>query len=175
MSKKGSKTTSDYLPWEKAELLITQLYENEDYRMSLLVGCGCYFGLRVSELLSLTWNDIYLKQNLVVGERTIPIVKAFQKHIEKCHSALMICCLSEYCFLNRYGNTLSRQMVNRKLKKIKTTYKTPINNFSTHTLRKTWARKTYEEEGGGERALLLIAHAMNHSSSKYTKRYMGLE
>ena len=183
MSRLHSSTTADYLPWSKAMFLVKRLYEDGEYRMSLMIGCGCFFGLRISDLLTLTWEDVLKKEKLALRERktgkrrVILINQSFQGHIRRCCKALHVKDLSEYCFLNRYGKVISRQMVNRKLKWYKVKYRMPIGNFSTHTFRKTWARKIYEnelKEGRGEMALLKLSELMNHSSPAITRRYIGL-
>lgn len=56
MSLKNSYTTSDYLQWDSATTLVRKLYRDKNYRISLLIGCGIFFGLRISDLLRLTWN-----------------------------------------------------------------------------------------------------------------------
>ncbi len=71
MSTLHSNTKADFLTWEETTLLIKKLYDDEEYRMSLMVGCGFFFGLRISELLSLTWEDILQKEKIMVhDERT---------------------------------------------------------------------------------------------------------
>ena len=178
-----SSTTADYLPWSKAVMLVKSLYNDGEYRMSLLVGCGCFFGLRISDLLTLTWEDILRTSDLALRERktgkrrVILINKSFQGHIRKCYRALGVKEESQHCFLNRYGQVISRQMINRKLKWYKVKYRLPIGNFSTHTFRKTWARKIFEnelKEGRGEMALLKLSELMNHSSPAVTRIYIGL-
>ncbi len=184
MSTLHSNTTASHLPWEEAMLLINHLYDDGEYRMSLLISCGCFLGLKISELLSLTWNDLLQEETIPtctpapVIKRMVLIDKSFKRHIRKCHDALDVKDCSEHCFLNRYGNIISRQMINRKLKWYKTKYRLPISNFSTHSFRKTWARKIYDtefEKGRGEMALLRLAESMNHSSPAVTWRYIGLE
>lgn len=54
MSQKHSYTTADYLPWDTMLNLTHRLYKDGKYRMSLLVACGSFFGLRISDLLSLS-------------------------------------------------------------------------------------------------------------------------
>ena len=81
------------------------------------------------------------------------------------------------CFLNRYGAIVSLQMVNWEFKAIRVRYHLGIDNFSTHTMRKTWARKIYENEnaeGRGDMALLKLSELMNHSAPSITRRYIGL-
>lgn len=183
MSAKHSYTTADYLEWDTATLLVRKLYKDKNYRMSLLVGCGIFFGLRISDLLALSWAQILNNDSFVVYEhktgkrREIRINKGFQEHIKDCYSALRIKDDSEPCFLNRYGSVISLQMVNRHFKEIRVRYQIRINNFSTHSLRKTWARKIYENEnaeGRGEMALMKLSEMLNHSAPNITRRYIGL-
>lgn len=183
MSARHSYTTADYLPWEVAMNLIRKLYKDEKYRMSLLIGCGCFFGLRISDLLSLTWEQILNEPSFAVIEkktgkrREIRINAGFQEHIRDCYAALNIKDDKQACFLNRYGSVMSLQRINKALKEIRARYQVKVSNFSTHSLRKTWARKIYENEnaeGRGELALLKLSEIMNHSSPAITRRYIGL-
>lgn len=183
MSQKHTFTTADYITWDTATNLVRKLYRNGDYRMSLFIGCGIFFGLRVSDLLSLTWNQILNDDEFVIYEkktdkrRVIRINIGFKAHIKDCFNALEIKNRDECCFLNRYGGIISLQMINRHFKDIKVKYQLKINNFSTHSLRKTWARKVYENEnsqGRGDMALLKLSEIMNHSCPSITRRYIGL-
>lgn len=183
MSAKHSYTTADYLPWDSAMALVRKLYRDGNYRMSLLIGCGCFFGLRISDLRQLTWRQILDKDEFVVYEqktgkrRVIRVNKGFQWHIKDCHDAMKVRNDDRPCFLNRYGSIISLQMVNREFKSIRVKYQLRIDNFSTHTMRKTWARKIYENEnaeGRGDMALLKLSELMNHSAPNITRRYIGL-
>ncbi len=183
MSQKHTYTTADYITWDAATNLVRKLYRNGDFRMSLFIGCGIFFGLRVSDLLPLKWSQILGNDEFVIVEkktdkrRIIRINGGFKAHIMDCYKALEIQDMNEPCFLNRYGNIVSLQMINRHLKRVKVKYQLRINNFSTHSLRKTWARKVYENEnsqGRGEMALLKLSEIMNHSCPSITRRYIGL-
>ncbi len=183
MSQKHTFTTADYITWDTATNLVRKLYRNGDYRMSLFVGCGIFFGLRVSDLLSLTWSKILGEDEFVLYEkktnkrRVIHINSGFQAHARDCFNALGINNEDEFCFLNRYGGLISLQMINRNLKAIKVKYQVRIRNFSTHSLRKTWARKIWENEnaqGRGEQSLVILSEVMNHSSVAITRRYLGI-
>lgn len=50
--------TSDYLDFDTATALVRKLYREEKYALSLLIGCGIFFGLRISDLLSLRWEQL---------------------------------------------------------------------------------------------------------------------
>ena len=183
MSAKHTYTTADYISWDVATNLVRKLYRCGDYRMSLFIGCGIFFGLRVSDLLTLTWNQVLSNEEFVIIEkkttkrRVIRINAGFKAHAMDCYKALSVKDINEPCFLNRYGDVISLQMINRSLKSIKVKCQVKVNNFSTHSLRKTWARKIYENEnsqGRGEMALLKLSELMNHSSPAITRRYIGL-
>lgn len=183
MSAKYSYTTADYLPWDIAMNLVRRLFRDERYRMSLLLGCGFFFGLRISDLLTLTWDKILNVEDFTIFEhktgkrRVIRVNSGFQRHIRDCHSALHIKDDSQFCFLNKYGEIISLQMINREMKGIKCVYRLPIINFSTHSMRKTWARKIWENEntsGRGEQSLVVLSEIMNHSSVAITRKYLGL-
>ena len=163
--------------------LVRKLYNDGNYRMSLLLGCGFFFGLRISDLLSLTWEKILSQDSFEINEhktgkrREVRINKGFQKHIQDCHAAMDIKDDSTFCFRNRYGGVLSIQMINREFKAIKFKYRVKVGNFSTHTMRKTWGRQIWEQEneqGRGEMALLKLSELMNHSAPSITRRYIGL-
>lgn len=183
MSLKHSNATADYLPWNDAMTLVRKLYKDGNYRMSLLLGCGFFFGLRISDLLTLTWDMILNKDSFTISEhktgkhREVRINKGFQQHIQDCHASMNIKDDSKPCFRNRYGGVLSLQMINRDFKAIKFKYRLKVGNFSTHTMRKTWGRQIWEmenAEGRGEMALLKLSELMNHSAPSITRRYIGL-
>lgn len=182
MSVKNSNTTSDYLQWDSAMNLIHRLYKDGEYRMSLLIGCGCFFGLRISDLLSLTWKQVLcedgtftLNEKKTGKRRTIKVNANFKKHIEDCHSALCIADDNEHCFISRKGRVYTTQRINVKLKYIKVKYGLKVGNFSTHSLRKTFGRKVFESAGQqAEVALVRLMELFNHSSVAITKCYLGL-
>ena len=69
----------------------------------------------------------------------------------------------------------STQRINVLLKEMKERYHLKIDNFSTHTLRKTFGRKVVEMAGeNAEVALIKLMELFNHSSLAITKRYLGL-
>jgi integrase len=181
MSRKNSHTTSDALQWNDALNLIHRLYRDGNYRLSLLIGCGCFFGLRISDLRTLRWNMLLDGEKFELNEkktgkyRVVKINQDFQKHIRECYDALRITDPSEYCFLSTKKVVFSTQRINVLLKEIKQRYNLKIENFSTHTLRKTFGRKVVEMAGeNAEVALIKLMELFNHSSLAITKRYLGL-
>ncbi len=181
MSLKNSRTTADYIEWDTMVDLVHRLYDDGMYRYSLLVGCGSLFGLRVSDLRALKWEQLLDSPRLSLIEkktgkrRDIKINASFQRHIRDCYNALNISHTDEYCFLNSRGNVLSTQMINRQLKIIKARYNLDVEHFSTHSFRKTFGRKVVESAGEhSEMALIKLSEIFNHSSPMITRRYLGL-
>ena len=88
--------TSDYMEWDVMLSLIRKLYRDGNYRMSLLIGCGCFFGLRISDILTLTWYMLLDDDKFTLNEkktnkrRVVKINADFQQHI---NNAMTLCIL----------------------------------------------------------------------------------
>lgn len=181
MSIKHSNTTADYIEWNTMIFLVRRLFKDNKYRLSLLIGCGCFFGLRISELKTLTWLQLLSGQKFSLIEqktgkrREVKINKAFQSHINDCYKALKVKDMSEFCFLNNRGQIISTQMINRQLKAIKAKYNINVEHLSSHSFRKTFGRKVVECAGEqSEMALIKLSEIFNHASPMITRRYLGL-
>ena len=181
MSVKHSNSTSDYIEWDTMLTLVRRLYKDGDYRMSLLIGCGSFFGLRISDLLTLDWGmllegDSFILTEKKTGKRRIIKINAdFKKHIVDCYNALRIKDMSEKCFLSKKNVVFSIQRVNVLLKEIKSRYNLKIEHFSTHSLRKTFGRRVVASAGeNSEMALIKLSELFNHSTPQITRRYLGL-
>ena len=173
--------TSNAMDWDTMLSLVRKLYRDGDYRMSLLIGCGAFFGLRISDTLSLVWSQLLNDEKFVIYEkktnkrRVVKINKGFQKHIKDCYDALHITNEDEKCFLSRKKTVYSTQRINILLKEIKKKYNVRIEHFSTHSLRKCWALKVYREsENDASLALQKLSIMMNHASVSVTRTYLGI-
>ena len=182
MSLKGSTTRADYIEWNTAVNLVHRLFRDGDYRMSLLIGCGIFFGLRISDLLQLSWEMLLDGDSFTITERktgkrrTVRINRDFQKHIRACHKAMRITDNASKCFTNAAGEPLSVQRVNVLLKQIKAKYSLKtVRNISSHSLRKTFGRKVFESAGeNANMALVRLSELFNHSNVAITKIYLGI-
>ena len=173
--------TSDYMEWDVMLSLIRKLYRDKNYRMSLLIGCGCFFGLRISDILSLTWEmllngDRFVLNEKKTGKRRIVKINAdFQKHIQQCYDALKISNNGEKCFISQKKMVYSTQRINVLFKEIKKQYGLKIEHFSTHTMRKTFGRKVFESAGeNANMTLMKLSELFNHSNVGITKIYLGI-
>ena len=109
MALKNSYTTSDRMDWDVATNLVRRLYRDKEYRMSLFIGCGIFFGLRVSDLKQLTWRMLLEGESFDLIEtktkkrRTITVNKLFQGHARDCFEALKIEDLDAYAEARTYN------------------------------------------------------------------------
>ena len=173
--------TSNAMDWDTMLSLVRKLYRDGDYRMSLLIGCGCFFGLRISDILTLTWSMILDGDKFTIYEkktgkrRVVKVNKGFQKHVKACYDSLHIENEDEKYFLSRKKMVYSTQRINILFKEIKTKYNLKIDHFSTHTMRKTFGRKVFESAGtDAPLALMRLQTLFNHASPTITKRYLGI-
>ncbi len=173
--------TSSPMEWDAMLALVRRLYRDGDYRMSLLIGCGCFFGLRISDILTLTWSMILDGDKFIIYEkktgkrRVVKVNKGFQKHVKACYDALKITNEDEKCFLSRKKMVYSTQRINILFKEIKQRYNLKIDHFSTHTMRKTFGRKVFESAGtDAPLALMRLQTLFNHASPTITKKYLGI-
>lgn len=181
MSLKYSNTTADFLEWEEAMNLIRKLFKDENYSMSLLIALGCFFGLRISDILSLRWNQILNVNEFTIIEhktgkkRTIRINAQLKRHITDCYKAMNPIGSNAPILVSQKGTVYSIQRINIILKELKKKYRLHIDNFSCHSLRKTFGRQVYNmNNDNSELALVKLMELFNHSSVSITKRYLGL-
>lgn len=181
MSKKFSSTTADYLEWDQMLNLIHKLYKDEKYKMSLLIALGCFWGLRISDLIALKWEQILNVDEITIIEkktgkkRTITINPQLKKLIIDCHLKINPIGF-RHVFVSQKKGVFTTQRINVILKEIKATYKLNIRNFSSHSLRKTFGRQVFNMSGeNSEMALIKLMEIFNHSNMGITKRYLGLK
>ena len=181
MSLKYSQTTSDYLEWKEAMNLIRTLYRDGKFQMSLFVSIGCFWGLRVSDILALRWKQILHVDEFCIIEkktgksRTIRINPQLKRHISDCCEQIHPIGVDAPILVSQKGTVFTVQRINVILKEIKTKYGLSIKNFSCHSLRKTFGRQVYNMNGeNAELALIKLMELFNHSSVAITKRYLGL-
>ena len=181
MSVKGSYTTAEPLEWNEANNLMNRLYDDGNFTLSLLVGCGIYFGLRVSDILRLTWDDLLAGDTFIIHEkktgkrRIIKVNRGFQEHIKRCYAKMRPRHSADLVFISKYGKPYTTNRLNVILKGIRVKYRLNITHFSTHTLRKTFATRIYKMAGDkSEDALIRLSQMFSHSSPSITRAYIGL-
>lgn len=178
MSQKGSYTTSDPLPWDEAIMLIQELGKRRQWKYQLLITSGIFFGLRISDILKLRWDQILGKEKMIINEqktskkRVIDINPAVQKIFVNAYMEMNPA--NDFIFPGKNGDPMTKQPINRFLKTLIKSYSLSINRFSTHSLRKCFGVKLFELKGKTFEALLLIMAIFNHRSPQTTMIYLGI-
>lgn len=167
---------SDYLDYNVAmDRAMTLLEKKEDVNFALLVVCGVNMGLRISDLLTLTYEQLEKKEFVLEEKKTgkkrkvianSRVLEAVRKMPDSPQKQL-----GGHIFTSNKGGVYSPQHVNRLLKKhFGDDEKLKI---SSHSLRKSWGRRYYNkfhQEG----ALSDLQLQFNHSTPAVTLRYIGI-
>lgn len=181
MSVKGSFTTAEPLEWHEAISFMNRLYDDGNFTISLLVGCGIYFGLRISDILHLKWRDLLRGDTFIIFEqktskrRIIKINPTFKRHIKKCYTKMHPRNIDDLVFISKWNKPYTPNRLNVMFKTYKYRYRLTITHFSTHSLRKTFATRIYKMAGDkSEDALVRLSELLGHSSTAITRKYIGL-
>ena len=157
--------------------------ERQEIRNYVLIVMGLNTSLRISDILSLRWCDLYnfkqkkYRKHIIIEEQKtgkhsiIAINKSILSALDKYRKTLSTVEPELYLFTSRTGNNrpISR---NRAFHIIKNAIgELGIeNNISCHSLRKTFGYHAWKN--GVPPALLQQIY--NHSSYDITKRYLGI-
>ena len=170
------------LKWVEFKRLLKMLEADEKYQYALLFALGCMTGFRISDLLSVEWKQVLNTEYLTIKEkktgkvRTVKLNLVLQGLIQKYYKALKP--KGIYCFEGKrsQGTPFTTQYINKILKQIKATY--PIDHvgqFSSHTFRKTFGKRMYDQASDKSGALINLSKIFNHSGIDVTREYIGIE
>lgn len=142
--------------------------------IELLYACG----LRVSELISMRFTQVYENDGFVrvIGkgkkERLIPVGKTTLKNLKTYLAEVRgtYNSKSDFLFVNRFGGQLSRQSVHKLVKEFAETAGIR-KNISPHTFRHSFA--THLLEGGAD--LRAVQQMLGHSSISTTEIYTHID
>lgn len=177
MSLKHSITKADPICWDSMQLLLLKLERDNELRTMLLIGSGCYLGLRISDLIRLKWKDLIDGDQIELVEKKTKKVRIIRlnDHLkELAKRAYEGQELESLVFESRVtGKGLSSQRVNQILKQVALKYKLK-GRITSHSLRKTFGKRIFDSHNHSERALILLSQMFNHSNTAITRRYIGI-
>jgi len=159
----------------KIKKLLRQL-KGQNERDCLLFMFGINTGFRISDILPIIYSDIFtekgaFRQYLVIRERKTAKEKKIKlndaiKAAIKSYAVSRNLSGDDYLFSSKKGKHIGRVQAYRILKEAADTV--GIENFGTHTMRKTWGYWTYK---ASKYNIGLIMDTFNHSSQQVTLRY----
>jgi hypothetical protein len=174
MSLKGTITTTDYIEFGKVTTTAQKLLKDEKTKLlGLYILMGANTGLRVSDILNLTWEQVQ-EDMVTINEQKTGKKKTFKLNgtvraaLDKFDTDL-----SGNIFISQKKTVYRRQTINRLLKEVfaKEARKT---NISSHSLRKSFGRRVFENNNESEKSLTYLSELFNHSSVATTRKYLGL-
>ncbi|MFI8379598.1 tyrosine-type recombinase/integrase [Leeuwenhoekiella sp. NPDC079379] len=163
---------STYLDFDKTAAKGLKLIRSGDNpTFGLLVIVGINLGLRISDLLELTFGDLRSDSiDIVEGKtgkkRTLTIndnIKAVLKYFDSIEYKD-----SFKAFRSQKGSVYSPQHVNRLLKEYFN------SDTSSHSLRKTFGRRVWNNNNKSDEALMYLSEIFNHTSPAITRKYLGI-
>lgn len=172
------KKIPNVLSIEEVELLLDIVLKNSfDYRNKAMLELMYATGLRVSELLNLTINNIDLDNKIVRcfgkgnKERIIPIgdiaIKYLKIYLDNYRDTLKKKYLCDSLFLNNHGKTMTRQGF---LKIIKTIAKEKgiKKNITPHVLRHSFATHLLKNGADLRSIQMMLGHENLSTTQIYT-------
>lgn len=173
MAKKDILTTADYLDFNFAKEMAKGLIKTDKTKtIGLYIAIGIFTGLRFSDIIGLKWeqfqnNDFTIVEQKTKKQRTITISSDLRELITPAMQ------MDGFIFISQKGSLFTIQSVNRLLKSI---FKNQLQtkNISSHTMRKTFGRRVWENNNKSEAGLIALMDLFNHSSLGITKAYLGI-
>ena len=161
---------------------IDQMYyylKGKDPKYGVLFKFGLNTGLRISDILPLKVEDVYnsdgsfkeylvLKEQKTDKEKKIKLNNAIRKTLDD-YTTQQELNNTDYLFHSRKGGHIGRVQAYRVLKEAAEAL--GVENFGTHSLRKTWGYWTYKLS---KYNIGLIMDTFNHSSQAITLKYIGV-
>lgn len=162
--------------------MIKKMYyylNGKDRKYGLMFKFGLNTGLRISDIIPIKVEDIFnsksafrdylvIKEKKTGKEKKIKINSALRDEIDSYLKSRQNR-TNSYLFYSAKGDHISRIQAYRVLKEAADCC--GIENFGTHSLRKTWGYWTYRLS---KYNVGLIMDTFNHSSQSITLRYIGV-
>ena len=173
--------TSDYLDYDRTlNKGLNLLKDNKKSRIGFYIIFSINTGLRVSDILKIKHKDLTgerlnITERKTKKQREITLNEVVKKAYSKLVSILKEQNISftedDYIFISQKGSVYKTQSINDVLKTI---FSSKSLQVSSHSLRKSFARRVYQNLNESENALVLLSDIFSHSSVAITRRYLGI-
>ncbi len=156
--------------------------EEPNKRNWLLIVAGLNTALRISDILSLKWSDVYdfkrkrirdrirLRELKTGKSQNIVINKSLKEAIRTILKDIPYPEPDRFIFTGYDDRPMNRSTAYRIVRRVATALDLP-GSISCHSLRKTFGYHAWKQ--GAQPALLMDIY--NHSSFRITRRYLGID
>lgn len=182
------------ISWKSAQCTMKCLHRDKNWRDLLLFAIGCGTAYRVSDYRAITWSWLMDKTEVTVLEKKTDHVKGKKSRTvylgQEIIDIIMLCkenmnpgTIDRFVFRPRRSPTgnmfkpMGKDGINTALKIIARKYPECglPEDISSHSLRKCFAMKVYEDLGKTEHALMFVSMLLGHKSTTQTRVYIGLD
>ena len=173
--------TSDYINYDTALNTGKRLLKDKKKcRIGFYIIFSINTGLRISDVLRLRHRDMVSEKIIITEKKTKkPQEITFNENVLKAYSSLVLkldeqnirFSEDDFIFVSQKGTVYKTQSINEILKSI---FSSKSLQVSSHSLRKSFARRVYNNLNESENALVLLSDIFSHSSIAITRRYLGI-
>lgn len=171
MSLKNSITTADYIDFDKATSTANKLLKDSKTELiGRYIIIAINTRLRSGNIFKLTYEQLKGKKLTIIESKT------GKKKIIALNDAIRSIIPADASgspFITQKGGILTIQHLNRLLKEVFAKESKTLN-ISSHSCRKAFGRRVYENNNESEKALVYLSELFNHSSLTMTQKYLGL-
>tara|TARA_R110001583_G_scaffold74156_5_gene205586 strand:+ start:13015 stop:13617 length:603 start_codon:yes stop_codon:yes gene_type:complete len=170
----GNITSSDRIEFDTATntaSFLIQSHKPSDKRIGLYIYTAISTGLRISDLMRLTHEDMIkgfyeFREKKTSKSKRFPfpssLISVYNRFADKGTGLL---------FAGSNGKAFSNSYINKRLKFL---FENNETHVSSHSLRKTFGYRMYEKTENKSEALYKLSEIFNHSNTGVTKIYIGL-
>jgi len=182
---KGTTHTTQPIPWNAAMTLLDVMKDKKkEANTRLMFACGFYTAFRIGDILTLTWGDLWgdtfrrFEQKTGKG-RKISVNPDLKRIALETYNLMPKKPLDDELIFIVQKNVRDKKAIsvtaaNKRVAKHFEKYGITAANPSSHTLRKTFARRVYDNNGQTDAALHILSEILNHADIKTTRKYIGL-
>ncbi|HKM92625.1 MAG TPA: tyrosine-type recombinase/integrase [Prolixibacteraceae bacterium] len=173
--------TSDYIEYDSAlNTGFKLLGDSKKCVIGFYIVFSINSGLRISDVLNITHSQLSDDKIIIIEKKTKKqrvitvneiVKKAYGKLVSKLNELEIKFNDEDYIFISQKNTVFKTQSINALLKTI---FNNKRIQVSSHSLRKSFARKVYENMNESENALVLLSDIFSHSSIAITRRYLGI-
>lgn len=167
---------STYIDFDTAMNKATKLIRtNDNPNFGLLIIVGINLGMRIGDLLNITFTQLKQKEFTITEEktgkkRTLQINDNIKDALKYFENDLKYE-LNGHPFTSQKGSVYSSQHINRLIKKY---FPSKSLVYSSHSLRKSFGRRVWDNNKNSDEALIKLSEIFNHSSVSITRKYLGI-